>query len=956
MRTAPSRPITRLVSACVGALAAAAALAGPLSPPAGPPSPTMKTLDQIEPRRVLSSLPSSATAQFSITEPGQYYLTEDVSCPSGKSCIEVVCPGDVSIDLNGFSLVGAPGALDGISCPGPAGSAPGTPGGGGSGGSLAISGGEIKIKHKGWDGLIYHRSASGSSRIRGFTRAVSVGSPTGGGYADVSISSLHLDNCAQGIVHHNGQNVAHSSISSTCPGVSFSVSLDDVDAASPPSTRSYSASGLSVASSSSNGMFVSAPSAGGVLLTIRGSSFGRCASSGVSVVARQTQGATFGERMQAGVSSSSFSSCAVGLDISSPPGAGPHVKISEVSADSCSSVGVRVFTDNLVEMNETFARGCATGVHIKDAKLMLRSMNVVGGSSGLLLESVDNAECVRVAVGDVTGDGVSATGCGKVSFQDFHFSSRPPAAGASSSSRALSAHQCDVVSISRASSLDCGSDAFSFSSCGKVNVQDLSITKRSSSSFSSVRGIVFTDCSFTECVDVSISSCSSDGIAHLSNAQQGALSTRRGIAERGLKIFDCGGAGYRVQGTFSDGSSRDITLDRCVISSCAGGGFVLQSPSPASTTRVTCTSSRFCSCPSGFSVVGHPASSLSVSLHECDVSSNTGDGVSVVSSVSGQAFVGSSVLTMSSSSMTRNGGSGCVCHGGFTGSSCDFSDNGSTGFTGFTRDAFTLGGTLRDCTFARNAAVSMQCGPGRYSTERCQITDGGQDGIVLSGGCLIVLDSQVHRCAGDGIRVVGTLTMQGGASRRNGASGVTVSSGVCSMDGVSVQLNGLPPGTPVSGRTPGGITLVGCSSVSLHRCDITDNIGDGVSHVRGSMPLGTSCALTCSDCTVQRNSGNGLVLDACSGGQVVRCSVSNNAGIGIWTRSDFSGGTISDCVCTSNMGSIKVDGVTNLIRSNSVTTCAGMPVFTIAPGNTVGTIIDSAGVQQRCSPHDNVLH
>jgi hypothetical protein len=910
----------------------------------------MKRLDQIEPRRIVNDLSSSSTAQFSVSEPGQYYLTADLSCPSGKSCIEVTCPGDVSIDLNGFSLTGAPGALDGISCPGP--SAGGTDGGGGSGGSLSITGGKHIPK------AVLHVSRAvadpSSSRISGFTRAISVGSPSSGGYLDCSVSSLVLDNCIDGIVHSSGQNIVHSDISSRCSGVSFSVSLSDVDAASPPSTRSYSASSVSVASSSSTGMFVSSPSAGGVLLTIQGSNFRSCASSGVTVVHRQTQGTTFGERVQAGLSSCSFSSCTKGVEITSQPGGGPHVRLSQITADTCSSSGISVLSDNIVELDECFTRSCAQGTHIKQATLAVcRGMSSVGDVSALRFDNVQQASGVRVAVGDVTGDGVSFTGCGKVSLQDFHFTSARPSSGAQSSSRACVLSSCDDVSLSSCSSLDCGSDCFTFSSCGKVNVQDISITKRSISNAAGTRGLAFTDCPITSSERVTISHVSGDAVSHAFTAPG---PSSRGINERGLKVFDCGGAGITVRGTFSDGTTRDITLDSCVISSCAGGAIVVQCPSPSSSTRITSTNSRYCSCPLGMHVTAHPSSSLTVSLQRCDISSNTGDGVSVLSSVSGQALVGSSVLSMTDCTMCRNAGSGCVCHGGFTGASCDFSDNGSSGVVCFTRDALTLGGSLQDCTFARNAAASVLAGPGRYSMSRCQVSDGGHDGIVLNGGCLLLSGSQAHRCAGDGVRVLGTLTMQGGASRRNGGSGITCSSVGCSMDGVAVQLNGVSTGTTVSNRPPGGIALLGCTSVSLHRCDVTDNIGDGVSHARSSLPLGTSCALTCSDCTVQRNSGNGLSLDACSGGQVVRCSVSNNAGTGIWTKSDFTGGTISDCVCTSNMGSIKVDGVSNLIRSNSITTCAGMPVFTIAPGNTVGTVIDSSGVQQRCSPHDNVLH
>jgi parallel beta-helix repeat protein len=79
---------------------------GSLTPP-GPPAPSMKTLAQIEPRTPISSLP------FTINQAGSYYVTTNLTGVSGQSGI-IVQAHNVTIDLNGFELVGVAGAASGI--------------------------------------------------------------------------------------------------------------------------------------------------------------------------------------------------------------------------------------------------------------------------------------------------------------------------------------------------------------------------------------------------------------------------------------------------------------------------------------------------------------------------------------------------------------------------------------------------------------------------------------------------------------------------------------------------------------------------------------------------------------------------------------------------------------------------------------------------------------------------
>ncbi len=90
--------------------------AGNLNPPAGPVAPTMKTLAEIEPRIAINATntPGDATSIFKISQPGSYYLTGNVTGVAGKNGITIATIGTTTIDLNGHSLVGVPGSLDGL--------------------------------------------------------------------------------------------------------------------------------------------------------------------------------------------------------------------------------------------------------------------------------------------------------------------------------------------------------------------------------------------------------------------------------------------------------------------------------------------------------------------------------------------------------------------------------------------------------------------------------------------------------------------------------------------------------------------------------------------------------------------------------------------------------------------------------------------------------------------------
>ena len=89
------------------ALTAATAFAqGPLLP-SGSPGPTMKSLDQLEPRIPITNIP------FTITASGSYYITGNLTGTASSAGI-IINADRVSLDLMGFTLQGLPDALDGI--------------------------------------------------------------------------------------------------------------------------------------------------------------------------------------------------------------------------------------------------------------------------------------------------------------------------------------------------------------------------------------------------------------------------------------------------------------------------------------------------------------------------------------------------------------------------------------------------------------------------------------------------------------------------------------------------------------------------------------------------------------------------------------------------------------------------------------------------------------------------
>lgn len=92
-----------VVLVCIGATMTA--LAGDLDPPAGPIAPTMKTLQEVEPRIAInaSNTPGDAEALYVISAPGAYSLAANVAGVAGKHGIKIDSEG-VTLEGNGVCV------------------------------------------------------------------------------------------------------------------------------------------------------------------------------------------------------------------------------------------------------------------------------------------------------------------------------------------------------------------------------------------------------------------------------------------------------------------------------------------------------------------------------------------------------------------------------------------------------------------------------------------------------------------------------------------------------------------------------------------------------------------------------------------------------------------------------------------------------------------------------------
>ncbi len=98
-----------LIALMLAGALARGVLGGPLDPP-GPPG---STLPQVEPRSPIPSIGWNGTFPITISQPGSYYLTGDITGVSGKDGIHINAH-DVTLDLNGFTVSGVAGSYTGV--------------------------------------------------------------------------------------------------------------------------------------------------------------------------------------------------------------------------------------------------------------------------------------------------------------------------------------------------------------------------------------------------------------------------------------------------------------------------------------------------------------------------------------------------------------------------------------------------------------------------------------------------------------------------------------------------------------------------------------------------------------------------------------------------------------------------------------------------------------------------
>lgn len=183
-----TRPNTPRLFAVLALIAATSQLfAGPLNPPPGPVASTPGP----EPRIAISAAntPGDTDSLFRIAQPGSYYLTGNITGVAAKHGIEIAASG-VTLDLNGFDLIGIAGSLDGVTSSLP-----------GATNTTVVNG---SVRSWGGDGVDLGFAPSIASRLRDLTCSANAGFGVRSGFNAIVSDCVASQNTGGGFTIASG--------------------------------------------------------------------------------------------------------------------------------------------------------------------------------------------------------------------------------------------------------------------------------------------------------------------------------------------------------------------------------------------------------------------------------------------------------------------------------------------------------------------------------------------------------------------------------------------------------------------------------------------------------------------------------------------------------------------------------------------------------------------------------
>ncbi|MEK6704087.1 MAG: right-handed parallel beta-helix repeat-containing protein [Planctomycetota bacterium] len=352
--------------------------AGPLNPPAGPVTSTYKTLTEVEPRIAINATntPGDADSLFKVSQPGSYYLTGNITGVVGKHGVEIASSG-VTLDLNGFDLLGAPGSLDGVTV------IVGSPA------NITVMNGSVRSW--GGDGVDLQTAGASNSRV------AAVNSSANGGHGILVAVTTSVDRCAC-----SGNVASGITTQSTCVVTGCS-------------TRGNQAQGIVVGNTSTVAECVADFNTGIGISADRGSALSGCTSqSNGSTGFFLNDGSTAtncAARTNAGDGvSSSFACVVTGCAATSNTGHGisvaSHSSVTDCAARSNTGDGIRLVSGCTARHNTCASNGSGAadgaGIHAVGSDCLIQGNNCVISDRGIDVDNPGNIIFGNTCAGNTT--------------------------------------------------------------------------------------------------------------------------------------------------------------------------------------------------------------------------------------------------------------------------------------------------------------------------------------------------------------------------------------------------------------------------------------------------------------------------------------------------------------------------------------------------------------------------